>query len=170
MMLLRHLFAIAVLPLMVTVLIPYWLLPARDPTYFAVPPSWGELAMVAVGYGLVALGLVLFVSSLFRFATVGKGTLAPWDPPREFVVAGPYRYVRNPMISGVILILLGEAGVIQTREQLGWALTFLVANAIMIPLVEEPQLRRRFGASYEEYCRHVGRLVPRLRPWTQGPD
>ncbi len=164
----RHLFSIAVLPFTVAVLIPLWLRKGRDPTGFAVPPSTGETALMFGGAALIALGLVLFASSLRRFANDGKGTLAPWDPPREFVVTGPYRYVRNPMISGVVLILFGEAALMQTREQLMWAVTFLGGNAIMIPLVEEPLLRRKFGTAYEEYCRHVGRLIPRVRPWRAG--
>ncbi|MFI5182692.1 MAG: methyltransferase family protein, partial [Thermoanaerobaculia bacterium] len=61
------------------------------------------------------IGLVLFVSSLHHFATRGRGTLAPWDPPRNLVVTGPYRFVRNPMISGIIFILFSEASLLQSR-------------------------------------------------------
>jgi protein-S-isoprenylcysteine O-methyltransferase Ste14 len=108
---------------------------------------------------------VIFVSSLRRFAGEGEGTLAPWDPPRNLVVRGPYRYVRNPMISGVLFIVFGEALVLRSSAQLEWALTFLLLNAVYIPLLEEPGLRRRFGQSYQEYCRHVPRLFPRFHPW-----
>jgi protein-S-isoprenylcysteine O-methyltransferase Ste14 len=123
------------------------------------------LAQVA-GLCLVLIGLLLFVSSLRRFAGDGKGTLAPWDPPRQLVISGPYRYVRNPMISGVLFVLFGEALLLLSRAHLSWALTFLVVNVIYIPLLEEPQLRRRFGASYDDYRDHVPRLLPRVRPWT----
>jgi protein-S-isoprenylcysteine O-methyltransferase Ste14 len=122
------------------------------------------------GLCLLLVGLALFVSSLRRFADDGQGTLAPWDPPRHLVINGPYRYVRNPMISGVLFVLFGEALVLLSRPYLSWALTFLVANLIYIPLLEEPQLKRRFGAAYAQYCDHVPRLIPRLRPWTpRGP-
>ena len=78
---------------------------------------------------------------------------------------GPYRYVRNPMISGVILALLGEALVLLSRPHLEWALIFLGINAAYILLIEEPRLAQRFGEAYREYCRHVPRLLPRWRPW-----
>jgi protein-S-isoprenylcysteine O-methyltransferase Ste14 len=117
------------------------------------------------GVLLLAFGLFLFASSLRRFATEGEGTLAPWDPPRRLVVRGLYRYVRNPMISGVLFVLFGESLVLLSQPHLMWALIFLGMNVVVIPLVEEPGLRHRFGASYVEYCRHVPRLVPRLRPW-----
>jgi protein-S-isoprenylcysteine O-methyltransferase Ste14 len=117
---------------------------------------------------LIGIGVALFVATLRRFAGEGEGTLAPWDPPRRLVVRGAYRYVRNPMISGVLMVLAGEALVLLSRSHLLWALLFFVVNALYIPLVEEPMLARRFGERYNEYCRHVPRLVPRLRPWEQG--
>jgi protein-S-isoprenylcysteine O-methyltransferase Ste14 len=86
-----------------------------------------------------------------------------------FVVHGPYRYVRNPMISGMILLLFGEAFALMSLPHGIWAVCFLIINLIYIPLVEEPQLERRFGDSYREYCRHVRRFIPRLRPWTSTP-
>jgi len=119
------------------------------------------------GVVVLALGFLLFVSSLRRFVTEGEGTLAPWDPPRRLVVRGPYRFVRNPMISGVILVLAGEAMVLASRPHGLWALTFFAINAIYIPLFEEPFLRQRFGDDYEEYCRHVPRMLPRATPWTR---
>jgi protein-S-isoprenylcysteine O-methyltransferase Ste14 len=167
MMLLRHLLAIAALPFVVAVLIPVWVA-RRSHTSLAVGATLLQQLEQVTGLCLVLVGLVLFVSSLRRFAGDGKGTLAPWDPPRVLVVTGPYRYVRNPMISGVLFVLFGEALILRSRPHLSWALTFLLINAVYIPLVEEPQLRGRFGASYDEYCDHVPRLVPRLRPWTVG--
>jgi protein-S-isoprenylcysteine O-methyltransferase Ste14 len=162
---LRHALAIAVLPFTVAVLIPLWL--ARREGLSPAPASsaTGILVQVA-GLGLLAVGLALFAASLRRFATEGRGTLAPWDPPRELVVRGPYRYVRNPMISGVLLVLLGEALVLRSRAHLVWACSFFAINAVYIPLLEEPGLEHRFGERYREYCRHVPRLLPRLKPWT----
>jgi protein-S-isoprenylcysteine O-methyltransferase Ste14 len=69
------------------------------------------------------------------------------------------------MISGVILILLGEALVLLSTSHMWWVLIFFGINAVYIPLLEEPQLESRFGDSYVEYRRHVPRLIPRLRPW-----
>jgi protein-S-isoprenylcysteine O-methyltransferase Ste14 len=69
------------------------------------------------------------------------------------------------MISGVVSILFGEALLMMSQPILTWAITFLTINLVFIPLFEEPQLRERFGESYIEYCRHVPRFIPRLRPW-----
>jgi protein-S-isoprenylcysteine O-methyltransferase Ste14 len=165
MMLLRHLLAIMVLPFVVAVVIPIWV-GRRNHVTLALNATPLQHIEQFVGLCLVLIGLLLFVSSLRRFAGDGKGTLAPWDPPRQLVVSGPYRYVRNPMISGVLFVLFGEALILLSPPHLSWALTFLVINAIYIPLLEEPQLRSRFGASYAEYCDHVPRLIPRLWPWT----
>jgi protein-S-isoprenylcysteine O-methyltransferase Ste14 len=164
MMIARHLLSIAILPFTVTVLVPLWLARSGD-VAMHMPTGAAPTALLALGLLLLAAGLLLFIASLARFVGEGKGTLAPWDPPKQFVVTGPYRFVRNPMISGVILILFGEAALFRSQPHLVWAALFLAGNFVHIPLVEEPALRRRFGASYDEYCRHVGRLIPRLTPW-----
>jgi protein-S-isoprenylcysteine O-methyltransferase Ste14 len=163
-MLIRHLLSIAALPFVVTTLIPVWLMRTNSISLTAGTTGSRILAQ-AGGLVLLAFGLFLFASSLRRFATEGEGTLAPWDPPRRLVVRGPYRYVRNPMISGVLFVLFGEALGLLSQPHLMWALIFLGMNVVVIPLVEEPGLRLRFGAPYVEYCRHVPRLIPRLRPW-----
>ncbi|HEX6925123.1 MAG TPA: isoprenylcysteine carboxylmethyltransferase family protein, partial [Longimicrobiaceae bacterium] len=95
----------------------------------------------------------------------GRGTLAPWDPPRRLVITGVYRHVRNPMISGVILILAGESLAFSSAALGTWTAVVLIVNAVYIPVVEEPGLARRFGEEYEAYRAHVPRWVPRLRPW-----
>jgi protein-S-isoprenylcysteine O-methyltransferase Ste14 len=160
----RHLLAIGVLPFTVAVLIPLWLA-RREGIVLGLGANPGEIAAQLVGVLPLVLGFLLFLASLRRFASEGRGTLAPWDPPRALVVRGPYRYVRNPMISGVVFVLFGEALILLSRPHLVWALTFLGINAVYIPLLEEPLLEQRFGEAYREYCRHVPRLFPRLRPW-----
>jgi protein-S-isoprenylcysteine O-methyltransferase Ste14 len=162
--LLRHLLAIGVLPFTMAVLVPVWLA-RRNGIAPTLGATVGEVAAQLAGLALLVLGLILFVASLRRFATEGRGTLAPWDPPRALVVRGPYRYVRNPMISGVVFVLFGEGLVLLSRPHLVWAVTFLGINALYVPLLEEPLLEQRFGEAYREYCRHVPRLFPRLRPW-----
>ncbi|MGH7512648.1 MAG: methyltransferase family protein [Gemmatimonadales bacterium] len=161
---LRQLVAIVVLPFTVAVVIPIWLA-RRDGIRLGLGSSWGDMVVQAFGIGLLAVGVVLFVASLGRFVREGRGTLAPWDPPRRLVVRGPYRYVRNPMISGLVMVLLGEAALLLSRPHLLWTLVFLGVNAVYIPLLEEPLLAERFGADYSEYRRHVPRLLPRWRPW-----
>jgi protein-S-isoprenylcysteine O-methyltransferase Ste14 len=157
---LRHLFAIVVLPGTVTLLIPAML-----------PDGDRELApwpLVVLGVVLLAIGLTMFVWTVALFAGVGRGTLAPWDPPTKLVVRGPYRLVRNPMISGVLFVLLGEAALFDSPALLVWAAVVLAINATYFPLVEEPLLRDRFGADYDDYAAHVPRWLPRPRPWTPG--
>jgi protein-S-isoprenylcysteine O-methyltransferase Ste14 len=162
--LLRHLLAIAILPFTVAVLVPVWIA-QRYAMAPGIGSSAGLVMLQLVGAALCLVGLLLFAASLRRFATEGHGTLAPWDPPRALVVRGPYRFVRNPMISGVIFVLFAEALVLLSLRHAVWAAAFVLLNLIYIPLVEEPQLERRFGESYREYCKHVRRILPRLRPW-----
>jgi protein-S-isoprenylcysteine O-methyltransferase Ste14 len=160
----RHLLSVALLPFSVAVLVPLWL--ARNNNISPVIGTTGPQMLVqVVGLLVLAVGLILFSASLRNFVTEGEGTLAPWDPPRRLVVRGPYRYVRNPMISGVVFVLFGEALTLLSRPHFIWALIFLAVNSIYIPLLEETGLRHRFGDSYVEYCRHVPRLIPRFRPW-----
>ena len=87
----------------------------RVPVDVTLPSSAGGALRALAGVAFLAVGLTLFGSSLGRFATEGKGTLAPWDPRRELVLGGPYRYVRNPMISGVIFILFAQALSLRSR-------------------------------------------------------
>jgi protein-S-isoprenylcysteine O-methyltransferase Ste14 len=163
--LIRHITAVAALPFVVAVLIPIWIARTNG-VRLALGATTPHLLTQIAGLGLLLIGLSLFVSSIRRFAKDGQGTLAPWDPPRHLVVRGPYRYVRNPMISGVVFILFGEALMLLSGPHVQWALIFLVINLIYIPLLEEQQLKARFGEEYVDYCRHVPRLLPRLRPWT----
>jgi protein-S-isoprenylcysteine O-methyltransferase Ste14 len=159
----RHLLSIAVLPFTVTVLIPWWVA-RRSAVRLAIGGSPFEVAVQAAGVVALAIGLALFVASLRHFIVHGRGTLAPWDPPRKLVIAGPYRYVRNPMISGVLFTLAAESLILRSWPHAQWTLTFLAINAIYIPLVEEPQLEARFGEPYREYKRRVPRVIPTLRP------
>jgi protein-S-isoprenylcysteine O-methyltransferase Ste14 len=162
-MALRHLASFLALPFVMAVVIP--LSVVRRVVVPELSPLW------IAGTSLVFLiGLTLFATSLYEFATRGRGTLAPWDPPRELVVRGPYRYVRNPMITGVVCVILAEAMLLQSRSLATWALTFVLINAIYIPLLEEPQLAQRFGDAYREYCRNVPRLIPRLSAWMRAGE
>jgi protein-S-isoprenylcysteine O-methyltransferase Ste14 len=92
----------------------------------------------------------------------GNGTLAPWDPPRNLVTAGPYGYCRNPMKIGLFLVLLAEALLFRSAPLLYWFVCFTIANLIYVPCFEERGLMRRFGRSYNDYCARVPRWLPRL--------
>jgi protein-S-isoprenylcysteine O-methyltransferase Ste14 len=115
-----------------------------------------------LGLLCMATGAAFLAACIWEFARSGRGTLAPVDPPRELVVRGLYRYVRNPMYLSVTAIVLGEALLAQSRPLLlYWAACFLAANLFVLGY-EEPALRRRFGASYEAYAQRVGRWLPRF--------
>ncbi|HSK16567.1 MAG TPA: isoprenylcysteine carboxylmethyltransferase family protein [Gaiellaceae bacterium] len=136
----------------------------------SVEMGWGlpaglALPPVLLGLALMAAGAVFVVWTVRLFARRGRGTLAPWDPTSRLVVEGPYRHVRNPMISGVGLVLAGEAVLLGSPPLALWPAGFALVNAVYMPLVEEPGLARRFGAEYETYRANVPRWLPRLRPW-----
>jgi protein-S-isoprenylcysteine O-methyltransferase Ste14 len=128
-----------------------------------------SLGSISIGVLLISLGLMLVIQTISLFVSRGRGTLAPWDPPQRLVVRGIYRHVRNPMISGVFTILLGESILLRSWPLLCWSLIFAGLNLIYIPLVEEPGLARRFGAAYRIYQQHVPRWAPRWRAW-QAPE
>lgn len=155
----RHLAAILLLPGIVTIGVPALIV-------WQTGANMGALALI--GIPLVAIGLLLLASTIKLFASVGRGTLAPWDPTTRLVVRGPYRYVRNPMISGVLFVLLGEAALFGSVPLLLWFGAVFAVNAVYLPLVEEPGLSRRFGDDYATYKAHVPRWVPRIRPWGGG--
>jgi protein-S-isoprenylcysteine O-methyltransferase Ste14 len=122
-------------------------------------PAWSELA----GEVLVILGFALVAWCLVTFAFVGKGTAAPFDPPRQLVVAGPYRFVRNPIYIGAVVAMLGAAMVLWTGWLVLYALVVLIVTHLLVILYEEPHLRRVFGSSYEDYRRNVPRWIPKWR-------
>jgi protein-S-isoprenylcysteine O-methyltransferase Ste14 len=158
--------AIALLPGMVLLVIPATLLYLTGPADlgWALPRPWSLLRGL-LGCGLVGLGLVLMATTIALFHRVGIGTLAPWNPTGRLVVRGVYRHVRNPMISGVLCILLGETLIFDSFPLLVWFSVFLAVNLTYIPLVEEPSLERRFGREYELFKLNVPRWIPRVRPW-----
>jgi protein-S-isoprenylcysteine O-methyltransferase Ste14 len=119
---------------------------------------------------LLVVGISLMRATITRFDDEGDGTLAPWDPTKTLVVSGPYRYVRNPMISGVVSNLLGEALLFRSPALACWGAAFFLVNAIYFPLAEEPGLERRFGDDYRRYKAAVPRWIPRLRPWHSDAD
>jgi protein-S-isoprenylcysteine O-methyltransferase Ste14 len=128
-----------------------------------------RVSLPVLGGALVCLGLVLMVATIRLFVTVGKGTLAPWNPPQRLVVQGVYRHVRNPMISGLFFIVLGEAFLAASLPLLALLVLAVIVNVVYIPLSEEPGLAKRFGEEYEVYRRNVPRWIPRLTPWPIDP-
>ena len=115
------------------------------------------------GLVIVVVGGALAILCVLTFAVIGKGTPAPFDPPRQLVIAGPYRYVRNPMYIGATLALFGAALFYRSTALALYAAIFLVITHLFVMLYEEPHLRRVFGPSYEDYLRTVHRWIPTWR-------
>jgi protein-S-isoprenylcysteine O-methyltransferase Ste14 len=108
------------------------------------------------------LGGSLALWCILTFVLLGKGTPAPFDPPRHLVVAGPYRYVRNPMYLGAGLALAGAALVYRSIALLSYTALFLLATHLFVVFYEEPTLSRLFGADYQAYRAKVRRWLPHL--------
>jgi len=153
--LLRQIFSF-ILPLTALVLVPLWI--EKDFTIrFGINLIFGLILVIA--------GLSVMVTTISSFMRIGKGTLAPWSPTKKLVINGLYRYVRNPMILGVLTILLGESLCLWSKSILVWAGSFFIINTIYFIIYEEPGLEERFGEEYKEYKRHVSRWMPRLKPY-----
>jgi protein-S-isoprenylcysteine O-methyltransferase Ste14 len=124
------------------------------------PPAIGaaQIAGILVGVsgGLLALACIL------TFVVVGRGTPAPFDPPRRLVERGPYRFIRNPMYLGAGLALGGAALFYQSVPLLVYTAAFLLVTHAFVVVYEEPTLRGTFGKDYEAYCQRVGRWWPKL--------
>ncbi len=126
------------------------------------PSDWAGLEFL--GAGLVVAGAALALWCILTFLFVGRGTPAPFDPPRRLVLRGPYRFVRNPMYLGAFLALVGAA-VLYRSGWLGlYAAAFLLATHLFVLGYEEPALSRTFGQEYTAYRALVGRWLPRFSP------
>lgn len=109
---------------------------------------------------LLLAGAFLYFWCLWNFAVTGRGTPAPIDPPKKLIVCGPHRYVRNPMYLGVLTVVCGWAVLFRSLEILRYAAVVALMFHLAVLVIEEPSLRRLFGAEYEEYCRSVRRWIP----------
>lgn len=145
-----------VLPVIVVVLVPLWIESKRT-VHAGISLFFGLL--------LIVFGLVVMVLTISSFIRIGKGTLAPWSPTKRLVIQGLYHYVRNPMIIGVLTILLGEALSVLSQKILIWAGAFFLVNTVYFMIYEEPNLEQRFGNDYRDYKKHVHRWLPRLKPY-----
>jgi protein-S-isoprenylcysteine O-methyltransferase Ste14 len=118
----------------------------------------------ALGIALMAAGGTLAFACVATFVIRGEGTPAPVDPPRNFVTAGPYKFVRNPMYIGGFIVLLGFGLYKQSPAILLFTLPWLLLAHLFVILYEEPNLRATFGTPYDAYCRLVRRWLPRRSP------
>jgi len=122
----------------------------------------GAMGLI-IGVLLLVSGAVLCSWCVVRFAR-SHGTPVPFNPPNELIVAGPYVWVRNPMVTGVFTSLFGIGFILNSISIVAiWTPLYIIAHAIELKKVEEPELEQRFGASYVDYKREVPMFIP--RPW-----
>jgi protein-S-isoprenylcysteine O-methyltransferase Ste14 len=163
----RHLISFLVFPVTMTLVIPAVIViwaDVRAPD-FDSPLIAG---LVTVGGVLIAGGVAMLIWTVVLFDREGKGTLGLGNvmgEPVRLVVRGPYRHVRNPMISGVLAILLGEAAIAASGWLLLWFAIFLTFQLIAIRFWEEPHLTQRYGSDYLNYLQNVPRWIPRISAW-----
>jgi protein-S-isoprenylcysteine O-methyltransferase Ste14 len=151
-------------------LVVIWFFAASLPIRIAIsgfdpfPVEIGSLRLI--GWIPMILGALAILWCYGTFIFIGKGTPWPFAPPKKLVVEGLYRYVRNPMESGFILVLFGEALVFESSAIVLYLIFCLFWLHLKQVLIEEPGLRRRFGKTYEQYCNSVPRWIPRLKAYT----
>ncbi len=158
----NHLISILLLPFTVTVIIPIILT-----NYFTkvIIYDTGNHLLPLLGIVIITLGTALVIYTILLFAFKGKGTLAPWNPTNYLVTEGPYAYVRNPMIIGVIVILAGQSLLLNSAYVALWMLGFAILNNLYFHQFEEAELERKFGNDYSDYSYHVRRWIPRISPY-----
>lgn len=148
----RNLVFTVVVPGLGGVWVPWWIVTRHG--HAATPVAWEAVPVIAAG-------TALYGWCVWNFAAVGQGTPGPWDAPRRVVAAGPYRWVRNPIYIGALLVVLGEAWLFMSWPLVAYAGAMAVFCHLFVIGYEERALRRRFGASYLEYRRTVPRWLPR---------
>jgi protein-S-isoprenylcysteine O-methyltransferase Ste14 len=150
---LRALAALLVLPGTFAGIIPALIVPAD---------RWRSDGHSA-GIAPLVAGIIILLWCVRDFYVAGKGTLAPWDPPKHLVVIGLYRFVRNPMYLGLVLLLIGWALSAGSPLLGGYALLFAIAFHLRVVLYEEPRLKKQFPEDWRAYSAGVPRWLPRLR-------
>ena len=153
-LLLKNVFFVTLVPGTFGVLVPFLMSRGHAPA---------EGFVLGGAVALFALGAALALWCVWDFAVYGRGTPAPIDAPKTLVVRGPYRTLRNPMYVGALMVLLGWVTLYQTWALAIYAAAVAVAFHCFVVFYEEPGLRKRFGAQYEQYCSRVGRWMPKLR-------
>jgi protein-S-isoprenylcysteine O-methyltransferase Ste14 len=155
---LKSILATIFVPGIACLLIPYFILRGSG---IPLAHALGFWQIIAIPVAIVGVYMVVWVS--FSFVRTGRGTPIPIDPPKHLVVHGLYRYVRNPMYAGAMLVLLAEVVYYSSIWVFIYTTFLWMALHTFTVVLEEPQLKRRFGAEYERYLESVPRWVPRVR-------
>ena len=120
-------------------------------------------SQIILGVILFCGGLGLFIKTTLLFHKVGQGTLSPLAPPKRLIIQGPYKIVRNPMLLGILFILLSEALLFSSCCIFIYTLIFFLINCIYFKTVEEKMLIKRFGQDYIAYRNSVPMWLPNFR-------
>lgn len=147
----RNVFFTIVQPGLVVGLLPYLLLRGRL--------SWAPVGLRIPGLALVVVGCSILFYCIYHFQTIGRGTLSPLDPTRHLVTKGLYRYTRNPMYMGILLVLIGESACFQSTTLFIYTVFVFLAFHVFIIVHEEPRLQRAFGDEYSVYRKRVRRWI-----------
>jgi protein-S-isoprenylcysteine O-methyltransferase Ste14 len=159
--LIKHLRDMLILPFMVTTVIPYLIYNEKQ----VLLPDAIILKIAGIVFFIAGLSLFLWTNYLFKI--FAKGTLAPWTVKQNLVIRGPYQYCRNPMITGVLFILIGETLFLHSTSILIWTCFFFTVHIFYFAFKEEPDLYKRFGEEYKTYKENVPRWIPRLKPYSR---
>jgi protein-S-isoprenylcysteine O-methyltransferase Ste14 len=158
---LKNILFVILVPGTVAGYLPYFIL--RKSGDLSCPSMSVQTLLAAI---LCLPGICILANCIWEFAAYGRGTPAPFDPPKLLVARGIYRYTRNPMYSGVLLILLSETLLFASRALLIYVVAVFAGFHLYVLLFEEPRLRKRFGESYREYCHAVPRWGFTHRPFS----
>jgi protein-S-isoprenylcysteine O-methyltransferase Ste14 len=159
------------LPFGVLVVLPFLLMLLTGD--YSFPWTSGQLfdsLFRILGLSIILIGTALLLVCIRMFSRIGKGTLAPWAPPKRLVVEGLYRYTRSPMISGVLIVVLGESIFFSSLVIFILFVFFWALNHVYFILSEEPDLLARFGDEFRVYRENVPRWIPRCTPWHPETD
>ena len=157
MLFLKNLVFTVLVPGVVAVYVPVYVF-THAPTTTSPTVMLGGLALL--------IGALIYIWCVWDFATVGRGTPFPVDPPKTLVVRGLYKYTRNPMYVGVLCVISGWVLLFRSQNLAIYAACVATCFHLVVILYEEPHLRRVFGPSYEQYCSQVRRWVPIPRSWS----
>ena len=149
---------------LISLLLPFTVL-ILVPFYIEKNISIKYISTFVIGLIIIILGVYVMIQTISSFIKIGKGTLAPWSPPRRLIICGMYGYVRNPMILGVLTVLIGETITILSLNIFIWAIVFFIINNVFFFAYEEPNLEKKFGDEYREYKKNVPRWLPRFKPY-----
>jgi len=137
------------------------------PPLLALIDPWRENVLWP-GALVMLLGVTWLLWCVRDFYVSGKGTLAPWDPPKHLVVVGLYRYMRNPMYVGVLTLVVGWSIFLTSPVLALYSVVLAVGFHVRVLVNEEPWLSSQFGSEWACYSSEVGRWLPRLKTWRGG--